>query len=94
MISREEVEKIASLARLKLAEEEIVKYQNDLSSIVEYAERINDVDLSNVKASATTSDAVNVLREDIPGESLTREEVLMNAKDKQYGCVYVTKVVE
>ena len=91
---KEEVKKLASLARLSFTEEEIEKYQTELSSIVEYCEKINEIDVSSVKPSATTSDMVNVLREDEVKESLTRQQVLENAKDKQYGCFYVTKVVE
>lgn len=94
MISREEVIKLAELSRLSFTEEEIEKYQTGLNSITEYTERLNQIDVSNVKPSATTSDMYNVLRKDEVKESLSRKEVLQNAKDKEYGCFYVTKVVE
>ncbi|MCQ2979347.1 MAG: Asp-tRNA(Asn)/Glu-tRNA(Gln) amidotransferase subunit GatC [Clostridia bacterium] len=94
MISKEEVIKLAKLSRLAYTDEEIDKYQTELNSIVGYAERINSIDVSSVKPSATISDMTNVLREDEVKPSLTREEVLANAKDKEYGCFYVTKVVE
>ncbi len=91
---KEEVKKLAELSRLSFTEEEVEKYQTSLNSIVEYCEKLNAIDVSSVKPSATTSDMVNVLREDEVKESLTRKEVLQNAKDKEYGCFYVTKVVE
>lgn len=94
MISREEVIKLAKLSRLTFTDEEIEKYQEDLNSIVEYADKLSSIDVSSVKPTATISDMVNVLREDEVKPSLTRNEVLQNAKDKQYGCFYVSKVVE
>lgn len=94
MISREEVIKLAKLSRLTFTDEEIEKYQEDLNSIVEYADKLSSIDVSSVKPTATISDRVNVLREDEVKPSLTRNEVLQNAKDKQYGCFYVSKVVE
>ena len=94
MISKDEVKKLAELSRLSLTEEEIVKYQNELNSIVEYTEKLNAIDVSSVKPSATTSEMYNVFRKDEVKESLTRNEVLQNAKDKEYGCFYVTKVVD
>ncbi|MCQ2911648.1 MAG: Asp-tRNA(Asn)/Glu-tRNA(Gln) amidotransferase subunit GatC [Clostridia bacterium] len=94
MISKEEVKKLAMLSRLSFTDEEIEKYQTELNSIVEYANTLSSIDVSSVKPTATTSDMVNVLRDDEVKPSLTRDEVLSNAKDKEYGCFYVTKVVE
>ena len=94
MISKEEVKKLAMLSRLSFTDEEIEKYQTELNSIVEYANTLSSIDVSSVKPTATTSDMVNVLRDDEVKPSLTRDEVLSNTKDKEYGCFYVTKVVE
>ena len=94
MISREEVLKIASLSKLNLTEEEITKYQTDLNSILDYTKVLDEIDISNINPSATTSDETNVFRKDEVKESLTRQEVLSNAKDKDYGCFFVKKVVE
>ena len=94
MISKEEVKKLAELSRLSFTDEEIEMYQTELNSIVGYCEKLNSIDVSSVKPSATTSDMVNVLREDEVCDSLSRKDVLLNAKDKEYGCFYVTKVVE
>ena len=50
MISKKEVEHIASLARLSLTEEEILHFQKNLSSILEYVEKIKEVDTSEIES--------------------------------------------
>ncbi len=66
MISREEVIKIASLARLELSEAEIEKMQKDLAGILDYIDQLNKVDVSGVEAEEIEIVLENVLREDTP----------------------------
>lgn len=65
MISKEETEHIAKLARLGLSEEEIAKYQKDLSSILEYIEQLNKVDVCGVEPFTHSIGVSNVTRPDI-----------------------------
>ncbi len=74
MISKEEVIKIANLARLDLSEIEIEKMQKDLAEILGYIDQLNKVDVSSVEVEATEVVLQNALREDTP-VSQTKETI-------------------
>ena len=76
---REEVIKIAELARLGLTEVELDHYGRQLSAVLEYAARLNELDLEGVEPSAHAIDRTNVMREDIVVPSLPTEAALPNA---------------
>jgi aspartyl-tRNA(Asn)/glutamyl-tRNA(Gln) amidotransferase subunit C len=80
-LSREDVEKIAGLARLELSEDEKVLYQEQLSAILTYAERLNELDLQDVPPTASAVPLTNVMREDEVHPSLALEDTLFNAPD-------------
>jgi len=64
MISQKEVQHIAKLARLGLTEKEIEKMQKELSSILDYIEKLKEVDISKVEPSSHLIKVENVMRED------------------------------
>jgi len=64
MITKKEVEHIAKLARLGLADEEIKKYQKELSSILDYIEKLKEVDIKGVEPTSHPVKVENVMRED------------------------------
>lgn len=64
MISKEEVKNIAKLARLDLSEKEIEKYQKELSKILDYIEKLKEVDVKDIKPLSHPFELENVLRED------------------------------
>ena len=64
MISKKEVQHIAKLARLGLTEKEIVKFQQELSSILDYAEKLKKIDVVKVEATSHPLAVENVTRED------------------------------
>ena len=64
MISKQEVKHIAKLARLGLTEREIEKFQKELSSILDYIEKLKEVDISNVEPTSHSVLVENVMRED------------------------------
>ncbi|NPA40892.1 MAG: Asp-tRNA(Asn)/Glu-tRNA(Gln) amidotransferase subunit GatC [Aquificae bacterium] len=93
MVDRKWVEKIALLARLELKEEEIQLFSKQLADILEFVKELDELDTSNVepyiqKVSRTP------MREDKPGESLPREEALMNAPEEEKGFFVVPRIVE
>lgn len=69
MISKEEVKHIAKLARLGLTEPEIEKFQKELSSILDYIEKLKEVDIKNVEPTSHTLKIENVSREDVAKKS-------------------------
>lgn len=64
MLSKEEVKHIAKLARLGLTEKEIGKYQKELSSILDYIEKLKEVDVSKVEPTSHSIRVENIERED------------------------------
>ena len=82
-LSREDVKKIAGLARLELTEEEKALYQEQLSAVLAYAERLNELELRDVPPTASAVPLKNVLREDEVRPSLALEDTLFNAPDSE-----------
>ncbi|HHV63938.1 MAG TPA: Asp-tRNA(Asn)/Glu-tRNA(Gln) amidotransferase subunit GatC [Peptococcaceae bacterium] len=92
-ISRKEVEHVALLARLKLSEEEINLYTEQLNSILEYAAKIQEIDTENVAPTAHAAQLFNVFREDEVKPSLAQEKVLENAPEAENGFFRVPRIV-
>ena len=92
-LTREEVLKIAKLARLKFQPEEIEKFQVELNDILGYIDMLNEVETEEESALSQVNSHVNNLRDDSVRESLTVEEALKNALDGEDGAIIVPKVV-
>lgn len=64
-LTREQVLKLAKLSQLALTEQEIVQYQKELSSILEYFERLSEADVVGLEPTYQVSGLKNVMREDV-----------------------------
>lgn len=93
-ISRKEVEHIARLARLELTEEEIIRFQRQLSDILDYAARLGELDTQHIPPTATVLPLRSVLRPDETDQSLQREDLLKNAPLTQDGQFRTPPVME
>ena len=93
-VSRQEVLKIASLAKLSLTEEEIEKYTSQLNDILAYMGQLNELDTRDVEPLSHVLDLTNVTREDVEQSSLTREEALRNAPESDEEYFVVPRVIE
>jgi aspartyl-tRNA(Asn)/glutamyl-tRNA(Gln) amidotransferase subunit C len=85
---------VAKLARLNLTGAETQLFQKQLGEVLKYAEKLREVDVSQVEAAAHAVPIFNVFREDEPRDWFTAEEALSNAPRKANGLFIVTKVVE
>lgn len=92
-LSREEVEHIAHLARLQLSEEEIIQYAEQLSDILEYAARLNELDTEEIPPTARVLDRALRLRTDQNLPGLSTQEVLKNAPETRDGQFKVPPVL-
>ena len=81
-ITREEVLHVAALARLELSDEEVERFQEQLSAILEAVGKVAELDLSDVEPTAHPLDLVNVWAEDEARPSLSVDEALANAPDR------------
>ena len=93
-ISREEVLKAASLARMELDPQEVELFSKQLESILGFIDQLKEADVSGVSPMNHVLDIQNVSRPDNPGVSLDREAVLENAPQKDKGHFQVPKVIE
>jgi aspartyl-tRNA(Asn)/glutamyl-tRNA(Gln) amidotransferase subunit C len=89
-----QVEHIAELAKLALSDDEKSRYQEQLSAILEYAERLQTVDTSAIPPTATVLPLRNVMRADEPHDSMSREDVLANAPQAEADCFRVQAVLD
>ena len=84
----------AQLARLQLSDEEAAKFQSQLSQVLEYVEKLKQVDVSDVEPTAHTNPIYNVFRKDESRDYFTPEVALSNAPRQANGLFIVTKVIE
>lgn len=82
-IDEAQVKKIAKLAKIKLSDDEITSYAGQCEKILQYVEKLNELDTSNIAPLAHVHDLTNVLREDVQKGSDNREKYLKNAPDKK-----------
>jgi len=92
MITKEEVKHIAKLARLGLAEKEIEKFQKELSLILDYIEKLKEVDISNVLPESHAILVENVVRDDQINPRPGGKKLLDLAPDKKDGFLKVKSV--
>ena len=93
-LSREEVEHIALLARIGLSEEEVERFRKELSSILAYFSRLQEVNTEDVPPTSHVIPLSNVMREDKIAPSLPPEEVLSNAPEVEEGFIKVPPILE
>ena len=81
LLSADDVRAIADLARLELSDDEIEMYQKQLSDILGYFQKLNELDTSHISPTSSVLPLKNVMREDTAGEALPVDEVVANAPD-------------
>jgi aspartyl-tRNA(Asn)/glutamyl-tRNA(Gln) amidotransferase subunit C len=92
MITEEEVLHIAKLAKLKLTNEEVQLFKEQLGRILEYFKKINELNTEDVEPMKHVIETQNVLREDKPQPPISQKEALKNAPKKKEGFFEVPKV--
>ena len=81
-ISRDEVLQVARLARLELSDDEVTKFQGQLSQILEAVSKVRELDLADVPPTSHPLEIDNAWAEDEPRPCLPVEEALANAPDR------------
>ena len=93
-LTREQVLHVAELAKLKLTDDEVDLFQEQLSAILAYADRLDELDTESIPPTAGVLPLRNVLREDEPRPSFPREAMLENAPAVEDGFVAVKAVLD
>ena len=93
-LTPEEVKRIARLARVGLSEGEVAHFQVQLSEILDYFQRLREVDTEGLPPTAHTLAMHNVMRDDEPRPSFDKEEVLANAPQREDDLFRVRAILE
>lgn len=92
-ISIKDVEYVAGLAKLELSEKEKKKFQKELDNIIKYIDQLKEVNTEGIPPTSHVIPMENVLREDEVLKSLSQDEALANAPEKEDGYFKVPKVI-
>ena len=93
-IDKETIYKVADLARIEIREAEVEELQSDMSKILTFMEKLNELDTTNVEPLVYMNPEVNVWREDVVKQDLTVEEGLKNAALHNEDFFFVPKILE
>lgn len=93
MIDRDQVRKVALLARLALSEPEEEQFATQLSNILDYFEQLNELDVTDVPPTFRALDASNIVRSDTLIPDPNREAILDNAPDRDGEFFKVPKII-
>lgn len=93
-VTKELVEYVANLSRIKLDDEKTEKMISELGAIVDYMDVLNQLDTENVEPLSHVFSITNVMRDDVTAQSYDREELLKNAPDHTDETFVVPKTVD
>ena len=92
-VTKKDVEYIANLARLRFNEEELDNFTHELNEILNYVEKLNELDTQNVEPLSHPIENKNVFRPDNVKPSIDREDALKNAPERTEEFFVVPKVI-
>ena len=92
-LSREEVRKVALLARLELTEEELDEQAKHFNDLLSQFEILQQLDVTGIEPTSHAFPVYNVFREDVTRPSLPQSEILANAPEQRDGCFVVPRIV-
>jgi aspartyl-tRNA(Asn)/glutamyl-tRNA(Gln) amidotransferase subunit C len=93
-ITRDQVEHVAGLARLALEDDELLSLTDQMDAILDYVEKLNELDTEGIVPTAHAVPLENAFREDEVHPSIGVEKALQNAPEPVDGCFRVPKVIE
>lgn len=92
-ITIKDVKHVANLSRLGLNDDELQKYEEELNDVLNFMEKLNELDTQGVEPTSHVLDIHNVFRTDIIEKSLDLEDVLANAPDRDDDCFKVPSIL-
>jgi aspartyl-tRNA(Asn)/glutamyl-tRNA(Gln) amidotransferase subunit C len=93
-ISLKEIKKLAALSKLSIADDEMDKYSQQLSDILDYVSQLEKVDTTDVEPLLNVLDQINDSKPDEPQPSITQKMALKNAPEKKGEFFQVPKVIK
>ena len=93
-INRDTVKYTANLARIELSDEELEHFTGQLDRILAYVDKLNTLNVTDLKPTSHVLNMKNVYREDIVKKSLPASEAIKNAQSKENNLFKVPKIIE
>jgi len=93
-VTENDARKMAKLAKLELTGDEIKLYAGQLGAILQHIEQLGELDTTSVAPTAHPTGIENVMREDIPSQSPSRQAILDNFPHREFDLLKVKKVIE
>jgi len=93
-LTKDEVNKVAHLARLALEGDEVERMTGDMNNIIGYINKLEELDTDSVEPTCHAVPVVNAFRDDIEKKDFAIEDALANAPSEEDGCFKVPKVIE
>lgn len=90
-LTKQQVKHTAFLARIALTDEEIDKFYTQIGSFLKNAEKMNEIDTSNVEETSQVTGIENVLRDDIANPSMDQKDAISNAPETKDGSIKMPK---
>lgn len=92
-VSRADVEKVASLARLELSPTEVDAMARQMDTIIGYVAKLDEIDGANIKPTTHVLDIENSFRDDVVKPSLSQQEALANGPDQNGEAFVVPRII-
>jgi len=93
-IERDEVAKVARLSRIAMTDAELDTFSDQLSRILDYFDKLSELDTAGVEPLSHALPVANVFRDDTPGESLPMDDALSNAPERTAAAFKVPRVLD
>ena len=93
-LTRDEVRKVALLARLELKDSELDRQAGHINELLDQFEKLKQVDVNGIEPTSHSIPLLNVLREDLAKRSLARDEAIANAPESRDGCFVVPRIID
>ena len=92
-VSDELIDRLANLAKIEFDDIARSEIKNDMNKMLEFVDKLNEIDTEGVDPLIFMSDEINILREDISKKTITQKEALKNAPQHDSDYIMVPKVV-
>lgn len=93
MLTKDEIKKVAELARIELTEEEIERFTSQLGVVIDYVKELSEVNTEGIEEVSQVTGLVNVQRQDIPHKAENHAGIFANAPDMKDGYFKVKAVL-
>lgn len=93
-ITKDDILRTADVARLGITDEEATKYSEQISSILTFTEKINDINTDDVEPTTNGNKIIDVMRKDEQVQYITKEAALKNAPEHEAGQFVVPQIMD